>query len=213
MNLNNKKLAVSLSIIAVAVVVYQVFFNKPEPPVNRQAEIQQPLVTTSNPSPSNPAPSGNTGSTSPGLQPANNSGNTGQPISNNDSIVIDYNSPILLERITFEMAEPYPKTELPPEYGKPIFSGEGDNAETIISSTPQYEKELEFKLNAIVIDSTRSIAIINDKILKKGDFIMDAEVISIEKNQVTLKLDNEDIVLSTINRVIKVKIIGGKGEN
>lgn len=213
MNLNNKKLAVSLSIIAVLVVVYQVFFNKPEPPPNRQAGIQQPLVTSSNPSPSNPAPSGNTGPTSPGLQPGLNNGSTGQPLSNNDSIVIDYNSPILLERITFEMAEPYPKTELPPEYGKPIFSGEGDNSETIISSTPQYEKEVEFKLNAIVIDSSRSIAIINDKILKKGDFIMDAEVISIEKNQVTLKLDNEEIVLSTINRIKKVKIIGGKGEN
>ena len=41
---------------------------------------------------------------------------------NQESLIIDYNSEVLLNRINPELTEPFPKKDLPPEFGRKIFS-------------------------------------------------------------------------------------------
>ncbi len=190
MNLNNKKLAVGLSIAAVVVVAYQVFINKPnQPAMNRpQAE---PVVSTS---------THTGGENMPGSSPHP------QAVEN---VEIDFNSQALLKRISPESTVPYPRNDIPSEFGAKIFTIPGTPKEKI--KLPEGEKEIEFKLNAIIIDEKRKIAIINDKILKVGDFIEGAQVQAIVRREVLLKLDDREIVLSTSSKIKKIKLIGGKG--
>ncbi len=201
MSLNNKKLAIILSIIAVIVVVYQVFIRKPSTGIQTPVS-QQPAF-----------------SPSPRVQPPPASSGTGQPNptaaarseKNSESLTVDYNSTLLLDRVNPETAFPYPKQELPREFGIDIFSL-GSAVEENVPQAPQYERELKFKLSAILIGSNRRIAVINDKILKIGGIIQGAEVISIEKNKVVLRINKEEIVLSTLSQIKIVRIVGGKGE-
>lgn len=110
--MNNKYLAVVLSLVAVIVAVYLVLSRKSGERVQGQyhqpAPQAQPLYSTG----SRPGPSLNPASSSPGTAAAVGQGGP----------IIDYHSEILLERIQPELAEPYPKRELPLEFGASIFS-------------------------------------------------------------------------------------------
>lgn len=213
MNLNNKYLAVGLSIAAVVVVSYQVFFNKPTKPVRQPMQDQpmfsqrgksnQPHPPVATPAPAPPAPT----TATPGKQ----MGDSAQPPPQTDGLTIDYHSEILLSRISPDMVESYPRQELPQEFGTTIFS-KGEDAPAG-KEGPKYQREVEYKLNAIIIDRTRRIAIINDTILSVGDMIQGAQVVSIVKSRVVLTIEKKTILLSTNSRIKKVKLIGGKGEN
>jgi len=126
-------------------------------------------------------------------------------------LVIDFNTPVLLNRVPHEMmAAPVPR-EMPSDFGSPIFTTA--SKESAVTNEPQYEKEIEFTLQAIIINPGGGVATINGKNLRVGDFIQDAEIISIEKGKVTLKLNNETFELTTLNRVKKISVTGGNGEN
>jgi hypothetical protein len=191
MSLNNKYLAIGLSIAAVLIVVYQVFINKPQGAQTAKPQPQKPAFVPV-------APAQKAAS-----QPTHEA-------ETDNGLVIDFNSPLLLKRIEPDMTLPYPRQELPKEYGADIFSGGGVEAEAP-PVEPKYEKVVEFKLNAIIIDAKRRIAIINNTIVKPGDIIEGAVVLSIAKTMVVLKVNNENVVLSTNSRIKEVKLIGGKG--
>ncbi len=202
MNLNNKYLAVGLSITAVVVVSYQIFFNKPTQPA-RQPMKNQPMFSQQGKSAGTTPPPRPKPAVAESQQTAGSS--TGQ------GLVIDYNSEILLQRVPPEAVEPYPRQELEQEFGGDVFS-KGE-VEPKKETGPKYQREVEFKLNAIIIDRTRKIAIINDTILTVGDHIQGAEVVSIVKSKVVLSVNGKEVPLSTNSRIKKVKRIGGKGEN
>jgi hypothetical protein len=211
MNLNNKNLAIGLSIAAVVVVSYQVFFNKPTKPVRRPTQSTPMFSTTGRPAAANtPAKSGPNK-----IEPAESggAGSSKSPEAANQGLVIDYNSEILLKRVEADFTEPYPKMELQQQFGSDIFI---KTEEPVILKKPPpkptLEREVEFKLNAIIIDETRRIAIINNTILKVGDVFLGAEVKSIKKRRVVLIIEGNRILLSTNSRIKKVRLSGGHGE-
>lgn len=201
MNLNNKYLAIGLSITAVVVVGYQIFFNKPDTSVARPAT--QPGVVSPAPvsGPVHDVPI--TASERPVVSQPVNEGNE-------DGLNVDFNSPILLKRIERDMAEPYIPSDLVQQFGAPIFTRKV--VEKPVLATAQPERVIEFNLNAIVIDEKRSIAVINGKIVKVGSDVEGAVVLSIKKGLVILKLNDSEIHLSTNSRIQKINLIGGKGE-
>jgi hypothetical protein len=224
MNLNNKYLAIGLSIVAVVVVTYQIFLRKPEPrrpktqvsPGIAKTSPKRSAPQTQPPGPPvvTPPPVTSSPSVDPALDPAADPAanmNTGtQPTAQQSGMMIDFNSPVLLNRVPPEMAIDFPKQELPELIGVPIFS-RGLSPEDTPTQT-ETPKEITFKLNAIIIDSQKRVAIINDTILKVGDMILGAKVMIIVKSKAVLKINSKDVVLSTNSRIKKVKLIGGQGE-
>jgi len=213
MNLNNKKLAIVLSVVAVVLLVYQIFFNKSTPDYKRHTEASS--VSAKNIKPSQAAPvqqSPTQTQQSQSTQSTASSADSPAVIDGGGGPLIDANSPILLKRIPVEMAEPYPLENLPDEYGLPIFTlGEEKKAEPKKSDAPP-PLEQEFILNGIIIDKERKTAIINNTILKENQLIGGARVLSIRKGEVILEVNNERISLSTNSRIKRVRLIGGTGE-
>lgn len=203
--LKNKYVAIVLAIVAVVVVVYQFFLREPEgsgikPSTHVQAAGMQPKPAAGMQSRSAAGPAPQVGGTT--------APKPGQPVSQ-DAPEIDYDSPILLQRVYDNPIEPYPRRELPDEYGTPIFT----TGETGDPGKPQIEREIQFHLNLIVIDKHRRLTVINGLILAPGDFVSGAEVKRIEKSRVTLSFRQKTIVLSTDSRLHTIKLIGGNVEN
>jgi hypothetical protein len=212
MNLNNKYLAIGLSIAAVAVVTYQIFFNKPEP--RRSRTQMAPGIAKTAPRRKAPQkqPAAQPRVSTPPVTSSSAAGpDTAPPqTTQNSGLMIDFNSPVLLKRVPPEMAVDYPRQEFPSTFGVAIFSkGLSPDETPVQTETP---KEITFKLNGIIIDSEKRVAIINDTILKVGDIISGAKVMIIVKSKVVLKINSKDVVLSTNSRIKKVKLIGGQGE-
>lgn len=235
MNLNNKNLAIGLSVAAVLIVSYQIFFNKPEPKRLRRPRAQKPAAAQ--PTQGNNAaqpPIGTNAAQPPAQQlpstdmdTAYSQPDTGRPPvtgfdgdtdtmvdSGGGGPVIDFNSPILLKRILPDMAIDRPKMELSQEFGIGIFSGNESAAEE--KKEPGIKKEsvriVQFTLNAIVIDETRRLTIINNTILKVGEMIQGAQVDNIVKGKVVLKVNKKTVVLSTNSRVKQVRLLEEQGE-
>lgn len=209
--LNNKYLAIVLSIIAIFVVVYQVFIRKPEK-VTRPLP-NEPIISTQGrpnqvvPPVSTPPQTGDSSDESD--SPAPRSMNPPSVLTATDGLVIDFNSDILQKRVEPGMNEPFPRSELPEEFGAPIFSsGSAPGSEP--GSEDQYTREIEFRLNAIIIDQQRRMAIINDQIVKIGDTILGATVVSIVKSEVVLMIEKTTVVLSTNSRIKKIRLVESK---
>ncbi len=206
--LNNKYLAIVLSVVAVAVLVFQIFFNKEKKPVRQPEPAVGQQVT---PRPQQAAP--------PQMEPSMKDGSAGTAgagaeNAGDDGLIIDYNSPMLLDRVYEMPMERFMPRELPQRYGNPIFSV------TLVTSTPAgyvtgegKEKEIQFKLNAIIMDRERRLAVINGTIVKAGELVNGALVTNIGKKRVMLKYNDTDIVLSTESRIKTIKLVGGTGEN
>jgi hypothetical protein len=198
--LNNKYLAIVLSVIAVVAVVYQVFFNKTSTPAVNRARASEASRTPAFTPPPQPEP----GALPQALA-------TTSPQDNGEGPVIDADSPILLKRVYDEPLEKYPRQELPEEYGRDIFSAP---PKTEYETTEDTEEptDFRFRLNSILIDRGRRIAVINDTILFVGDTIAGARVVSIQDKRVLLKLRDKNIVLSNEPGIDSIKKSGGKGD-
>lgn len=187
--LNNKYLAVVLAVLAVGVVIYQVFFSKPAKPPARQVN---PAAVQPRPAVS-PSPVQKTAPEKDG------------------ALIIDFASPILLKRVYENPMEKFPGRELPDQFGRAIFSPPpGRELETPTDTGDQ--THLQFRLNSIIIDKGRRIAVINNTILFTGETIDGARVESIQKNRVLLKLRDRDIVLSTEPGLSTIRLTGGKSD-
>jgi hypothetical protein len=135
-----------------------------------------------------------------------------QTIVDDGGPVIDFNSEILLKRIPAEMIEKVPDRELPDAFGRPIFSTGLEQVEKQRVETGT-AGEVEYRLNAVIIDRRRRIAIINDTILKKGDIIAGARVTAVMKSKVVLKVNGKDIELSTDSPIKRVRLTAAKDES
>jgi hypothetical protein len=206
--MNNKYLAIVLSIVAVLVVIYQAFLRKPTKSIQQQMnQSREAGAMYSTVGRQSETARGNKSVPSPSDSPSAAVKSGEKKV---EGLVIDYNSRLLWERINPELAIPYSKQELPDDFGVKIFT-RGKLSEDKPTG-PKYEKELEFNLNAIIIDEKRRIAIINNTILQEGDIIQGAEIISIIKSRVTLKINDEQFVLATNSRIKKIRLMGGRGE-
>ncbi|MCP5045729.1 MAG: hypothetical protein GY940_01055, partial [bacterium] len=199
---NNKYLAVGLSIAAVGILVYQIFFNEGGSS-NRRPSTLRPETGTQ-------LPGLNPSAQSPAVDPALQAP-TGpvQTPGEGAGLVVDYHSEILLKPVPKEFTQPVPRKELPSLFRPGIFSFEAPEEETIEEKINTRTKTVEFKLNAIIMDKDRKLTIINDTILKVGDMIAGARVMRIGKGEVILNVNNKNIILSTNSRIKQVKIIEG----
>ena len=201
--LNNKYLAIVLAAVALLVVAYQVFFNKPSKPekprVVPAAEQTRPAVTPS--SNQRTAISPRTPRTVPETSPQKD-----------DGLVIDFASPILLKRVYENPLEKFPRRELSDQFGRAIFSPPPRQEYEAPMDTKDLT-HLQFRLNSIIIDNRRRIAVINNTILFTGDSIAGARVESIQKNRVLLKFRDRNIVLSTEPGLSTIQPTGGKGDS
>jgi len=193
--MNNKTLAIVLSIVAVIVVIYQVFLRKDEKPVraNRNLNIIKKSNIKADREKVTSLPSIND---SVNTDPLKNS----NALSNEDSnyIIIDLYSPQLLKRV-----KPYfdkSKRELKGEVGENIFGYKRSEQESV-----QEEKSVDklpiLTLNGIIelIRDKIKIAVINDKLYRVGESVENAVIEKIEKYKVFLKFNRETIVL-TVNQ-------------
>lgn len=209
--LNNKYLAIVLAVAAVIIVFYQMFLRKPDKMVRRQAA---PAVETPSPAVMPPPAAGQPAGT-PGTGETPAAGGMGPGASaaagpREEGVDIDADSPILLKRVYENPMESYPRRELSPEFGKAIFSPPEPVGQPVARAGEA--KEVQFRLDSIVIDKNRQLAVINNTILFPGDFIHGAQVIHISKQNVLLKLKEENILLSTSRVVKDIKLIGGNGD-
>ncbi|MGE4357828.1 MAG: hypothetical protein AB7E08_04670 [Candidatus Omnitrophota bacterium] len=60
---------------------------------------------------------------------------------------------------------------------------------------PEEKEKISFVLSGIIFDEKDSLAIINGNLLRKGDFVEEAEVLEIEPNKVKLRYGEETIIL------------------
>lgn len=225
--LNNKYLAVILSIVAVVVVVYQVAFRKPNKPARQHqtaaADLNTAAVPATGPDPAAPpaGTAGLTNTTDPASGPDPTAGTAGTAIAgtgaagaagldNEGAPVIDFNSPILLQRVYENPMEPYPRRELTQQFGKNIFAP--PEPEPQAAAGGKTAQKVRFRLDSIIIDNQRQLAVINNKILFSGDTISGAQVLNIRKQNVLIRYKEENILLSTNPGIKNIKLIGGKGD-
>ncbi|MCP5049488.1 MAG: hypothetical protein GY940_20120 [bacterium] len=219
MNLNNKYLAIGLSIAAVGILTYQIFFNEGATR-SRRPSTHKPMIQSQSPAPTSQSPTtqppvtGPASSEPPVIDPARQSP-TGPPRDpgGDSDLVVDYNSEILLKRIPRELTGKFPRREITPEFGEAIFTRGVTEQEEKEETQSAPAKKVVFELNAIIMDRERRLTIINDTILKVGDVISGAKVIGIGKGKVVLNIENKNVILSTNSRVKQVWLIGGKGEH
>lgn len=177
--LKNKWLAIGLSVLAVVLIVYRVFFDKTTPMVPTQNNV--PLLTQT------------TQGEIPSEEPEDAAvdpewDNTG------GDMMIDPESPLLLKRVTPSPEAALPYEPMVSQFGMGIFVKPQPAA---VESQPAGEapKVETFELNAIVIDEPRRFAIVNRQLVKAGDFVGGAEIIRIEPGQVIYRLNGVDLVL------------------
>ncbi len=195
--MNNKILAIALSIIAVIVVIYQIFLREDDDttPKNKQNQFVK-----------NVAPQ----NTQPVIDENSDTfdNNDNNDLTNN--MIIDLYSPQLLKKV-----KPYIKNknkELMNSYGTNIFGYKKKNIEK--TDKEEIEQKIPIlKLDGIVelIKDKISIAIINNRLYKKGEIIKNAIILKIEKDKVLLKFNNETIILTVDHGTYKgwIKKNGG----
>lgn len=212
MNLNNKYLAIGLSVAAAGLVFYQIFINKAceaKPSVRPQASGVKETRPAPPPaqSPARVQPT----AAAPQSQSAGMSDTMASAGSDN-GLTIDYNSPMLLGRVQSQMAQKYPRRELLPQVGTGAFSRGLEPKREQEVPRENVGKEVKFELNAIIMDTRRKLAIINGVIVKEGDMVAGAKINIIAKSKVVLKINNQTVILSTNSRIKTVRLLGGNGE-
>jgi len=120
-----------------------------------------------------------------------------------EELTIDFDSPLLLKRVYLNPVKRSQKTKLRKEFGSNIFYRELGEKSPLIKN----EEEIRFQLHSLVTKKEKKTAIINEIIVRVGDFVTGAEVIRIDKSGVHLKYNQENFSLShrQRTRIIKPK--------
>ncbi len=212
--MNNKKLAIVLSIIAIVLVIYQFFLKKDE-----NGKIKRNINTVvKNQNLDNPGEMPDSSPTITRKNPSQVAQNN-QPVSSvstntqvqNRKDIIDFNSEILLVPVYENSVKQAEKKELPEEIGIPIFVKEIYQQKSSEKARNEYV-EVVFKLNAIIIKQEGKYVIINNKILKVGEMVDGAIVKDIKKSKVLLEFNGKEIILSTNSKIKKIRYLGGRSE-
>ncbi len=188
--MNNKILAFVLSIVAVVVVIYQIFLREDDSNIkkNKTARFVKSNTNNNRPAP-RPAAIDNS---------AANKNNSESIDDSSNRMIIDIYSPGLLKRV-----DPYiesPKIEISGAIGENFFKYQKTKKVEATESKKEFIRPL-LTLNGIIelIKDNITIAIINNRLYRKGESIDNAVVTKIEKNKVFLKLNEETIIL-TVNQ-------------
>jgi len=191
--MNNKILAVVLSIIAVIVVFYQIFLRKDDNKTKKNVQNKQIVKTNiSDKSVSSPLPSPPTGND---VQDSLNMNNLQE---SHNGMLIDLYSQQLLKRI-----EPYvdkSRVELNTNMGNNIFGYKEKAKEEFVNTKDN--KEIPVLILSGIIEIIKDkvvIAIINDQLYRRGEIVDNAVIEKIEKYRVLLKFNKETIIL-TVNQ-------------
>jgi hypothetical protein len=177
--LKNKWLAIGLSVLAVLLIVYRVFFDTATPTAPPRSTA--PLMA----SPDLPE---DTAETTPVLPEWGAAGG---------ELILDLDSPLLLKRVTPSSESDMPYVPLDGQFGMGIFirpgAPPGETAEAV--EAPKVES---FELNGIVIDRARRLAIINRQLVGEGDFVGGARVVRIVPGRVICQLDGAEMILEAV---------------
>lgn len=202
--MNNKILAVVLSIVAVVVVFYQIFLRKDDDQKNNKINKVQ-FVNRGNPTDRYTPPS----ALSRNMETDNMNGQGTEITSGR--MLIDIYSEQLLERVKPYMDKS--KVELMGDFGDNIF-GNSVTQKKKVSETKIEKKVPSLHLVGIIeiIKNKIKVAIINSRLYRKGDIVENAIIEKIEKYRVLLKF-NKEIIILTVNQApykgwIKKKIGG-----
>ncbi|MCP4152802.1 MAG: hypothetical protein GY757_34030 [bacterium] len=208
--MNNKYVAIGLSIAAVILVVYQVYSQ-----LNKNKNLKPAVVMEKFPGENMPGSQPPGPQSRPASRPAMNPPTTsaGSSSSDEEGLDIDYHSPILLKKVSDNPVEKYSRQEMIQTAGVAFFQlPQEEVVEEVEDKKTGEVVEVQFILNSIVIDKERRLAVVNDSIVKTGDIINGARVMSIQKSRVVLKIKDKTIVLSTTSRIKLIKLVGGNGE-
>ncbi len=189
--MNNKILAVVLSIIAVIVVFYQIFLRKDDNKIKKN--IQNKQIVKANVS--------NNGTSSPLISTFTEK-DVQDPLNMNSQeaysgMLIDLYSQQLLKRI-----EPYvdqSKVELNANMGNNIFGYKEKEKEALNTKVDKEKPVLILSGIIEIIKNKIVIAIINDQLYRSGEIVDNAVIEKIEKYRVLLKFNKETIIL-TVNQ-------------
>ncbi len=185
--LKNKWLALGLSLLAITLVVYRVFFDKEValPPPGSSQPLVQVLDETETDAMAAPDPD---------LEWIDPSG----------ELLIDSESPLLLQRVRPSLETKKPYEPLSTRFGPDIFvRRQTEAAEVGSAEAPAFEA---LELNGIVIDEARRLAIVNRQLVKEGEYVGAVLIVSILPGRVLCRHNGTDIVLeSTLIPVKRLK--------
>lgn len=182
--LNNKWLAIGLSVAAVVLVLVRLVFHGTPPPAGQPVESPAPLVqpAAAAPVPPSGAATALPGTISPSLLP--------------EIAPIDSNSDLLLHPIDRDTVEPLPRRPLGTPFGVRVFSLPAAPA-TPDAGTSEAAAVTTFSLQGIVREGGRRVAVINHLPVRAGDTVAGAQVLQIESNRVVLRYGEQTIELTT----------------
>lgn len=103
------------------------------------------------------------------------------PAGNDDPHAVDTAAPIPGANVDYAYYDSLPWM------ADPFFR----NQELIVDIPPLTLSDTGYTLNGILFDESNPTAVINGKIVRRGDNINNARVINIDKNQVTLETQNK----------------------
>jgi hypothetical protein len=179
--LNNKWLAIGLSIAAVALVLFRLVFRSgpavPTPPPDQPSALIQPRTAAPATTPGAPTQFTVTPETLPGIDP------------------VDTSSDLLLSRIDREIAAPVSRRPLGTPFGHKVFSL--PVAENLLRTGEAPAPAPEFTLQGTVSEGGRRVAVINHQPVRTGETVAGAEVVSIEPLRVVLRFGTQLIELFT----------------
>ncbi|MCP4213242.1 MAG: general secretion pathway protein GspB [bacterium] len=208
--LNNKYLAIVLVVAALLLVVYQVFFNKRKPTTSRQVNQaftqSEPAAGRADNSRSRPQAVPKT------AQPKPENDTADAPHDDNPDIDIDYDSPLLLQKVSDNPIDPYPKRKLSPRFGSSIFINRVDAEPAKTGNNKEIKHEVRFKLNSTISEKDRRLAVVNGTLVQEGQIVSGAEVVSIRKGRVVLRYRGKQLHLTTSAGIKEIKAVGGKSD-
>lgn len=122
-------------------------------------------------------------------------------------LVIDADSPLLLERISpsSELSEPY--LPLSTRFGMDIFVGTANEVNPVQAELPVQTESLQ--LNGIVVDGDRRLAIVNRQLVREGEYVGSALIVRITPGQVLCRSNGQEIVLELDRLTLKQSGNGG----
>ncbi len=216
--MNNKYLAIILSVVAVVLIIYQFVLKSDKPKVKRNVNAVIQTNNSNNPGGNplgnNPLPNNNTNPrmiSNQSLSPTSQVQMVNQRNNLKKDELIDFNSEILLNRVYENELEKPEKRELPESIGIPIFVKEIYSQQEKPENKSEI-KEVVFNLNAIIIKKEGKYAIINEQIVKIGDMVTGAIVKAIKKSRVLLEFKGKEVILSTNSKIKKIRYLGGRSE-
>jgi hypothetical protein len=121
-----------------------------------------------------------------------------------EDLIIDYHSPLLLKPVYETYFEEYIARDLSHKYTREFLYG--PSSDSFFQAAPGGGKEILVRLNVIDTTGEENLAVINNKVVKAGDYVSGLKVATITEEAVVLKHKEKEILLTFDLRIKKIKI-------